>query len=103
MYHRGTFAFFFGYTKNVDCTSRLPSSMPVQQGSERVAAALFIVLNDLFRNGIGTSSKRRKEDDDVMFDALTLAAASELWSHRCDSSDSELYLKSATHNPLFVL
>ncbi len=82
--------------------------LPLACCNKRLAAALFVVLlNALFMCGLGTSRKGSHARDDIVFNAVTLAAAVELFcNHRLgDSTDSEdgADLMLAPNDPLFVL
>jgi hypothetical protein len=64
--------------------------MPLPDAHQHITVALFIVLDALFRNGLGRSCKRWRAGDEVMFDAMTMAAATELFTHHHhDLSESD--------------
>ncbi len=66
--------------------------MPLPDALQCMTAALFIVLDALFRNGVGKSCKSSRAGDKVTFNITTMAAAIELFRHHnydsCDSEDA---------------
>ncbi len=61
--------------------------MPDPAAHEHSAAALFIVINALFMKGLGILCRSRWCSNYIVFNAVTLAAAHELFSCCCQSSD----------------
>ncbi len=52
-------------------------------------AALFMVLDVLFSKGMGTVPHRQEDCSDLLFDMVTLAAASQLMSGDSNASESD--------------